>query len=387
MSDRHVNAFINAAFVVAKTPGPPQYAAATRGTSNAEISFSYPTEYGVGSITGFRVTSTPGNITATGVSPPITVSGLTNNVTYSFQVTAINFFGESPGSNVTNAVTPSLLGQRLYTAGTFTFVVPAGITSVSVVCVGGGGASGYNAYTGGGGGGLRYKNNITVTPGQSITVVAAGQVSTGTNGGISSFGTDGTDAFYFFAGGGTTVYGGFATGAGGTGSTIGVAADGGGNGGASSTGMGGGGAGGYTGNGGNGGVNGAGSPGAGSGLNMTGGGGGGGAGWDPNIYAAPRFNGHGGGVGVLGQGSTGAGGEGTSSSANEPSKNGQGGSGGTTATSLADQTSGGGTYGGGGGGSVVFSNYGYGAAGAVRIIWPATGAITRSFPSTNTGDQ
>jgi hypothetical protein len=27
-----------------------------------------------------------------------------------------------------------------------------------------------------------------------------------------------------------------------------------------------------------------------------------------------------------------------------------------------------------------------GASGAVRIIYPATGTITRSFPSTNTGD-
>ena len=374
MSHRANQGFVNAARVGAQVPDTPAAGTATKLSSAATVSFTTIT-----GATSYRVTSTPDNVSATAIDSPIIVWGLNDGTAYTFRVTAINSYGESVSSEASNSVTPDVIGQVAYTAGTYSFVVPIGITSVSVVCVGAGGSGGYAANVGGGGGGLRYKNNITVTPGQSITVVAAGQVANGTNGGISSFGTNGNDAFYFFAGGGTTVYGGFATGAGGTGSTIGAAADGGGNGGASSTGMGGGGAGGYSGNGGAGGVNGAGTAG-------NGGGGGGGAGWDPNIFEAPRYNGHGGGVGILGAGASGTGGTGTSSSANETSKNGQGGSGGTAAASLESGT-GGGTYGGGGGGSYIYSNYGPGGAGAVRIIYPATGAITRSFPSTNTGDQ
>ena len=51
---------------------------------------------------------------------------------------------------------------------------PAGLTSVSVVAVGAGAEAGAQA---GGGGGLGWKNNISVTPGQSYTVVvgAGGQ--------------------------------------------------------------------------------------------------------------------------------------------------------------------------------------------------------------------
>jgi hypothetical protein len=70
-------------------------------------------------------------------------------------------------------------GQAEYTTtGTFSWVAPAGVTSISVVAIGGGGAgqsggviaNGYWA-NGGGGGGLGWKNNIAVTSGTSYTVV------------------------------------------------------------------------------------------------------------------------------------------------------------------------------------------------------------------------
>ena len=49
-------------------------------------------------------------------------------------------------------------GQQAYTtAGTYSWVAPAGVTKVSVVAVGGG--SGNNT-TGGGGGGLGYKKQL-----------------------------------------------------------------------------------------------------------------------------------------------------------------------------------------------------------------------------------
>ena len=77
--------------------------------------------------------------------------------------------------NQTKWPTPGIVasGQIAYTTpGTYSWTAPAGVTSVCVVCVGGGGSGGAGYYVGGGaGGGLAYKNNISVTPGSSYTVV------------------------------------------------------------------------------------------------------------------------------------------------------------------------------------------------------------------------
>lgn len=67
-----------------------------------------------------------------------------------------------------------LPGQQAYTTpGTYSWVAPAGVTSVCVVCIGGGGYGWLRSDGGGGGGGgggLGWKNNITVVPGQTYTV-------------------------------------------------------------------------------------------------------------------------------------------------------------------------------------------------------------------------
>ena len=60
-------------------------------------------------------------------------------------------------------------GQQAYTSsGSFSWVAPDGVTSVSVVAVGGGAGGSYN--TSGGGGALAYVNNISVNPGCSYAV-------------------------------------------------------------------------------------------------------------------------------------------------------------------------------------------------------------------------
>jgi len=74
-------------------------------------------------------------------------------------------------------------GQQAYTtAGTYSWVAPAGVTKVSLVAVGGGGGAleyitgmacccPTYSYRLGGGGGLGYTNNHTVIPANSYTVV------------------------------------------------------------------------------------------------------------------------------------------------------------------------------------------------------------------------
>ena len=66
----------------------------------------------------------------------------------------------------------------------YNWTVPAGVTSISVLAVGGGGV-GYAS--GGGGGGLGWKNNITVTPGQTYQIGVAPQGGIYTNNGGDSW--------------------------------------------------------------------------------------------------------------------------------------------------------------------------------------------------------
>ena len=259
-------------------------------------------------------------------------------------------------------------GQEEYTTpGTYNWTCPPGVTQVCVVAIGGGGngASSNARERAGGGGGLGYKNNISVTPGQSYTVVV------GDTGGVvgSNTAQPGGDSFFINI---STVKGGGGTGGGsGAGQGGDYNGDGGGNGGrggqggtlsSGGDGAGGGGAGGYAGDGGDG----ASFPG---GTGATGnGGGGGGGGCQAVNTSGYTSGGDGGGTGIKGQGANGAGG---SQSTNNQSNPGRAGSSHGQSNNL---------YGGGGGGA--FSS-GPGGSGAVRIIW----GDGRVFPSTNTEDQ
>lgn len=355
-------------------PGAPTIGTATAGNTTASVAFTAPTCTGYpAGVTSYTVTSTPGCITASGASSPISVTGLTNGTSYTFKVKALGSSGLfSPCSAASNSVTPALPQQNAYTvAGTYSFVVPSGLNpaTVSVVAVGGGGAeAGGDTRNGGGGGELSYVNSISVSAGETLTVtVGAGSDGSG-NGGQSSLKRS-TTVLVSANGGARGCPTGRLGGAGGTG---GVKSGGGsgGAGGGRPTGCcwaGGGGAGGYSGNGGRG------SDGCSS--TQTAGSGGGGGGGARRVSGAGQYLGGGGGVGILGAGSSGAAGVqgGTPAQAG-----GGGGSGG--ANGNATCTGYGGLYGGGSIGSGV-----PGGGGAVRIIYSYSG-VTRSFPSTNTGD-
>jgi chitodextrinase len=350
------------------------FGAALTLAGNASITSSFiPTLTG---ITGYTATATPGNITGTlsqSGSGTITVSGLSPATNYTFTVYATNAQGNGPISGASNQITtPVNPGQQAYTSpGTYSWICPAGVTSISVVAVGAGGyrgSTGTNSPVtsrcgGGGGGALAYKNNITVVPGTSYTVIVGGTVN-GSAGGNSEFTWD-TGTMIAGGGGG----GNFTTqnpgpgvggtrsgtydggGVGGTGGAVSVTAAGVG---------GGGGAGGYSGAGGAGGAVDSSSV-AIAGSTGTGGSGGGGSGRSGGTSAFPRI---GGGVGIFGQGGSGAGGA--------VGANGSPGSSGVLAL-----------YGGGGSGFLGGPSYG-GGDGAVRIIWPGT---ARQFPSTRTANE
>jgi hypothetical protein len=257
-------------------------------------------------------------------------------------------------------------GQMLYdTPGSYTFVVPLGVTSLVVLAVGGG-AGGFSGPTsfGGDGGSLSYDNALSVTAGESLTVIVG-------NGGTIALGEDSrilrssTVLLRAKGGGSTSSNIGATSYVGGTGGTYG-----------------GGGAAGYSGNGGNGG-----STSSGVGSNGTGGGGGGGGSGvffanTPDLGEETNTaGGGGGGVGLLGEGSSGTGGAG-----GVPAQGGAGGSGGGAGSNSTDTGGFGGGQGGGGarGGyyidrddNLTVFDPGDGASGGVRILWGAG----RSYPN------
>jgi hypothetical protein len=281
-------------------------------------------------------------------------------------VTATNSYGAANFTTASTAIitaapTPSgTVGQQnLYTStypgsgGSTTFIVPSGVTSISVVCIGSGGGGGYYSGRGGGGGGLRYKNNITVTPGQSITCRTGNPNRYSDDVLNTSFGTTEDFAFYAEAG----RYGGYGgtgetSGNGGGGSTI-TGEMGGGNGG-STTNAAGAGAGGYTGNGGN-----TGTPGT------AGSGGGGGGGY------SGQFGG--GGVGLYGIGASGAAGTSGDGAGKKGSSKSGNGVPYTSSDGYGGSSPANGAHGGGG-----TNNDPYTAGmGGIRVIWPGN---QRKFP-------
>lgn len=226
--------------------------------------------------------------------------------------------------------------QYLFTTPTDdnAWVVPAGVTSISVVCVGHGATS--NSSTTGSGGCLRYVNNIPVTPGETLRIDvrdSGARLRRGAT--VLCYGPNYVDRA-------------LAVGIGGNGGVRGNAVN-------ASTDFGCGGAGGYSGPGGNGGTAGGANPTAGTG----GGGGGGGA------HLGGGTGAGGGGVSVYGIGANGAAGVNDINPAG-----GGGGSGGASGGANGVP----GSYGGGG------NSYN----GAVRIIWPGN---LRQFPSTRTANE
>jgi hypothetical protein len=427
------------AAVAATVPGAPTIGTATAVTySSATVSYTAPASNGGATITLYTATSSPGGITgtlATAGSGTITISGLSASTAYTFTVKATNSVGQSAASGSSNSIsTPAAPYCATYTTpGTYTFVPAAGVTSISLYGIGGGGGSRamqfvnagfcectghcavcYWSSGGGGGGGSGWAKCRSVTPGGSYSIVvgaggSAGSTTVGATGGTGGHtlyyytsGTGPSGSCFYRAGGGEGARGGANTspGCGGALMTTFASTNGrgmkGAEGGSGNSvnwigpnylgGGGGGGAGGYP------------QPsqspcgsvrpgpgGAGYGCagssysNPTAGGGGGGGGGGTAYISQPGYGGGGGGGGgILGNsyGSLGgAGGAGNGSG-------GQGTWGGATGSTGGSSGNGGagGAYGGGAGGAGKGAGA-VGGNGAFRIVWPSP---TRSYPGTNT---
>jgi len=335
----------------------------------------------------------------------VSFTGLTASTAYTFTAQAFNTVGFDTNTTTSNASTTIAPGSQSYTvAASYTFIVPTGVTSVSVVAVGAGGK-----------GASHYGPGIVGAASTFNAPSALGVQAGGGGSYILSPASPFSGPLVSPPGGAVLVGTGGTGGAGGGGPTANSTRGGGG----------GGGAGGYAGSGGQGGCGL-----AGSGTAGLGGAGGGGS---ANVNLGPKFGGGagGGGVGLLGQGCSGAtapantggsaplyvpagrGGSGGSNGVNPGSScaacggcggNYGGGGGGASTTPGAAPAPPYNTVGGGGGALAYKNNISVspgasipvvvglgggapsaaqqGGSGAVRIIWPG---CSRSFPSTCAG--
>lgn len=129
--------------------GAPTITSVTAGNASAVLSFSAPTSNGGAVITSYTATCTTGSnaTSASGSASPITVSGLTNGLTYACRVTATNAAGTGSASasvDVTPAVasptgTASTAGTDCsYSESTFNSSASVNATSTATWSCGGG---------------------------------------------------------------------------------------------------------------------------------------------------------------------------------------------------------------------------------------------------------
>jgi hypothetical protein len=93
-------------FKLAQAPDPPTGVSAVAGINQAIVSFTAPVITGGYNITTYTVTPSSGTA-VTGSASPITVTGLTNGVAYTFTVQATNAVGISGASSASAPVTPT----------------------------------------------------------------------------------------------------------------------------------------------------------------------------------------------------------------------------------------------------------------------------------------
>ena len=150
--------------------------AGTNTPSQTQIIWNWNTVSGA---TGYKwnTSNTYGSATDIGISTSKTETGLSSNTSYTRYVWAYNTCGNSSATTITSNTLPP---KTVYTtAGSYSYIVPAGCTSLTVKAWGGGGATGGQANGGGGGYATR---TFAVTAGNTVSIIVGGGGVQGTGG-------------------------------------------------------------------------------------------------------------------------------------------------------------------------------------------------------------
>ena len=150
-------------------PNSPTSVVATAGNTKASVAFIAPASNGGSAIVDYTATSSPGGLTVTGTSSPLTVTGLTNGTAYSFTVTARNTVGSSSGG-ASSAVTPHATNNN-FAVSTSTNISSLTLTPVSDIVVSGDKLT-INA--------AKIVNSITVAPGAQLELTSGNTLTAGT---------------------------------------------------------------------------------------------------------------------------------------------------------------------------------------------------------------
>lgn len=109
---------VNAITEIVDVPDRPTIGTATAGIAGASVTFTAATTGGTPSL--YTATSSPGSLTGTSATSPITVSGLTAGTAYTFTVTPSNSTGTGPASSSSNSITPIDLASAYDSLSTVT---------------------------------------------------------------------------------------------------------------------------------------------------------------------------------------------------------------------------------------------------------------------------
>jgi hypothetical protein len=101
---KRVGGFINQDGLNA--PDSPTNVSGAAGNAEVTVSFTAPSNVGGAPVSTYLVTDSTKTHSATGASSPVTVSGLSNGTSYTFNVWAINGFGWSVASAPSGSFTP-----------------------------------------------------------------------------------------------------------------------------------------------------------------------------------------------------------------------------------------------------------------------------------------
>jgi|GEM_PF-1042883 len=118
-------------------PGAPTGVTALGGSQKAYVDWTAPSDEGTSPITAYTVTAAPGGATCTLTMPtsgPLTctVTGLTDDSSYTFTVTAASAVGAGAASEPTAAVTPGPSPQIGYSGSPYTFAMGTEVNQPAV---------------------------------------------------------------------------------------------------------------------------------------------------------------------------------------------------------------------------------------------------------------